>query len=147
MWCSLLSFFLRCGTSPYEWGIQSVVGASVMLVLGGISSTFSLPSLPGPLWPRTVASDWVQSLGQIELNCILMLNKIVWKRTVFTFNYVWINGWCLIELLEIHSNTWSHLTLLTKLNSLKLEGFWYLNCVLMLKWIICNRTVQTFNCM
>ena len=30
-------------------------------------STPSLPSLPGPLWPRVVASDRVLSMGQIEL--------------------------------------------------------------------------------
>ena len=33
-----------------------------------------LSLLPGPLWPRVVAPDMVQYIGQIELNCILMLN-------------------------------------------------------------------------
>ena len=32
------------------------------------------PSLPGPLWPREVAPDRVVSMGQIEINGILMLN-------------------------------------------------------------------------
>ena len=57
----------------------------VMLELWGIRSTLSLQSIPGSLWPRVVASDRVLSMGQIELNCVLMLNRIVWKRTVLTF--------------------------------------------------------------
>ena len=46
----------------------------MMLELWGMWSTSSLPSLPGLLWPRVVAPDRVLSMGQIELNCILMLN-------------------------------------------------------------------------
>ena len=67
-------------------------------------STSSLPSLPGPFWPRVVAPDRALSIGQIELNCTYaklnylkkelfwhltvcqqnsMLNWIVWNRTVF----------------------------------------------------------------
>ena len=54
-----------------------------------MQSTPSLPSLPGPLWLGVVASDWVLSIGQIELksdfksllflhlNCVFMLNGIV----------------------------------------------------------------------
>ena len=34
----------------------------------------SLPSLPVPHWPEVVALDRVLSMGQIELNCVLMLN-------------------------------------------------------------------------
>ena len=34
----------------------------------------SLPSLPGPRWPRVVAPNRVLSMGQIEQNCIHMLN-------------------------------------------------------------------------
>ena len=33
-----------------------------------------LPSLPVPLWPQVVAPDRVLSMGQIELDCVLMLN-------------------------------------------------------------------------
>ena len=33
-------------------------------------STPSLPSLPGSLWPRVVASERVLSMAQIELNCV-----------------------------------------------------------------------------
>ena len=45
-----------------------------MLELWGMQSISSLPSLPGPLWPGVVAPDRVLSMGQIELNCVLMLN-------------------------------------------------------------------------
>ena len=51
----------------------------------------SLPSLPGPLMPGMEAPDRALSMGEIELNCILMLNWIVWIRTVFV---------CYIELFE-----------------------------------------------
>ena len=40
-------------------------------------SIFSLPSLPGSLWPGVVTPDKVLSLfttNIIELNCMLMLN-------------------------------------------------------------------------
>ena len=49
-------------------------------------STTLLPSLPGPLWPGVVAPDRVLSMGQTELNYLLMLNWIVCNRTVFTFS-------------------------------------------------------------
>ena len=32
-------------------------------------------------WPEVVAPDWVLSMGQIELNCVLLLNLIVWNKT------------------------------------------------------------------
>ena len=54
----------------------------------GMWSTPSLPSLPDPHLPRVVAPDWVLSMGQIELNCVLMLNGIVWNRT----GYMYKNG-------------------------------------------------------
>ena len=54
----------------------------------GMRSTPLLPTFPDPLWPGVVAPDRVQSMGQIELNCVLMLNWIVWNRTVLTFNCV-----------------------------------------------------------
>ena len=53
---------------------QSDGKAPVMLELCGMQSTPSLPSLPGPLWSKVVAPDRVLSVGQIELNCVLMLN-------------------------------------------------------------------------
>ena len=46
-----------------------------MLELWEMLNTLSLPSLLGP--PEVVASDRVLSIGQIELNCVLMLIGIV----------------------------------------------------------------------
>ena len=46
----------------------------VTLELLGMWSTSSLSLLPDTLWPGVVAPDKVLSIGQIELNCILMLN-------------------------------------------------------------------------
>ena len=60
----------------------------LILELWGIRSTPSLPSLTDPLWPWAVAPDRILSMNQIELNCILMLNWIVWNRAIFTFNCV-----------------------------------------------------------
>ena len=37
-------------------------------------STPLLPSLPSPFRSGVVAPDMVQSMGQIELNCVFMLN-------------------------------------------------------------------------
>ena len=37
-------------------------------------SSPSLTSLPGPFWPGVVAPDRVLSMGQIELNFVLILN-------------------------------------------------------------------------
>ena len=45
-----------------------------MLELWGMQSTPSLPSLPDSLWLEMVALDRVLSMGQIELNCVIMLN-------------------------------------------------------------------------
>ena len=59
--------------------------APVMQELWGIQSIPSLPSLTGPLWPGAVAPDRVLSMGRIELNCVLMLNRISWDRTFLTF--------------------------------------------------------------
>ena len=64
---------------------QSDGEVPVMQEIWGMRSTLSLPSLPGPLCPRVVVPDRVLSLLQIELNTELMLNWIVWKRTVLIF--------------------------------------------------------------
>ena len=48
-------------------------------------STSLLPSLPGPPWPGVVAIDRVLSIGQIELNCVLILNWIAWNWTVYMY--------------------------------------------------------------
>ena len=54
----------------------------VMLELWIIKSIPSVPSLPGPLWSEMVAPDRILSMGQIELNCVLMLNRIAWNGTI-----------------------------------------------------------------
>ena len=63
---------------------QSDGEVPVMLELWGMRSTPSLPPLSGPHWPGVVAPD----MGQIELNCVLMLNWIAWNRAILTFNCV-----------------------------------------------------------
>ena len=50
-----------------------------MLQLCVIQSTPLLPSLHDPLWPGVVAPDRDLSLGQIELNCVITWNWIVWN--------------------------------------------------------------------
>ena len=47
-----------------------------MLEFGGMRSTLSLPSLPGPLWSEVVATDKVLSMDQIELKCLITLKRI-----------------------------------------------------------------------
>ena len=49
-------------------------------------STSPLLLLPGPLWLRVVVLSRVLSMCLMELNSVLMLNWIVWNRTVLTFN-------------------------------------------------------------
>ena len=56
------------GTNPSDGEV------SVMMELWGMQSTPSLPSLPGQLWPGVVSPDRVLYMGQLELNCVLMLN-------------------------------------------------------------------------
>ena len=62
---------------------QSDGEAPLMLELWEMRSTPLLPSLPGPLWHGVVAPDRVLSMSPIELNCVLMLNWIVWNGTVY----------------------------------------------------------------
>ena len=76
---------------------QSDSEAPVMLELWGMQSTPSLLLLPGPLWPRVVAPDKVLS-NQIELNCVITLDWIVWNQmflhlTVYTQKTVLILNW------------------------------------------------------
>ena len=58
-----------------------------MLELWGMRSTPSLLLLPDPLLPGVVALDRVLSMGQIELNCVLMLNLIVGNKTVYMYKH------------------------------------------------------------
>ena len=64
---------------------QSDGEVPVMLELWGMQSTPSLPSLLGPLLLGVVAPDSVIFMGQIELNCVLILNSTAWNRTVLIF--------------------------------------------------------------
>ena len=49
--------------------------------------------LPGPLWSGVVAPDRALSIGQIELNCVLEQNWIVWNGTVFDIETVLRLNW------------------------------------------------------
>ena len=61
---------------------QSGGEVPIMLELCGMQITLSLPSLPGPLWPRVTAPDKGPIYGSSKpwilkftiLNCVLMLN-------------------------------------------------------------------------
>ena len=69
-----------------------------MLELWRMRNTPSLPSLSGPLSPGVVERNRVLSMGQIELNSVLMQNWIVWKRYVFNIQTAYL---CQIESFEI----------------------------------------------
>ena len=69
--------------------------APVMLEFWGMQSTPSLLPLPGPLWPRMVLPERVESMGQKGLltfelwaNNWLMLKWMVWNRTICSSNCV-----------------------------------------------------------
>ena len=64
---------------------QSDSEAPLILELWGMQSTPLLPSNSGSFCSAVVAPDRVLSMDQIELNCVLMLNWIVWNRNVLTF--------------------------------------------------------------
>ena len=46
----------------------------VMLELLGMRVTPSLPSLLDPIWVGVAAPDRILLMGQLELNCVFMLN-------------------------------------------------------------------------
>ena len=69
-----------------------------MLELWEMQSTPSLPSLSGSLCPGVVAPTRALSMGKIELNYVLMLNWIVWNRTIFDIETAYL---CETELFEI----------------------------------------------
>ena len=84
-------FFSATGKSPSpnecpeNYTKQSDDETSVILEFWGMRSTPLCPSIPGPLWLGVVSLDRVLSIIQIELNCVLMLNWIVWNRIVFWY--------------------------------------------------------------
>ena len=53
---------------------QSDVEVPAMLELWGMRSTPSLPSFPCPRWPEVETTDRVLSMGQIEVNYVVILN-------------------------------------------------------------------------
>ena len=89
---------------------QSDGEVPVMLKLLRMQGTSSFSCLH---WPKVVTLDRVLSMGQIELNWVLMLKWIAWNRTVLIFE----------------------LRFYAKLNCLE----W--NCFCMLNWIVWNWTV------
>ena len=64
-----------------------------MMELWWMRSTPTLPSHTDSLRPGVVAPDRAQSMGHIELNCVLMLNWITWNIIVLTFIYVVTLNW------------------------------------------------------
>ena len=91
---------------------QSDGDVPVMLELWGTYRTPSLPPLPGSLWRSVVAHDRVLSIGQTDPNCVLVLNRVAYNRTVL--------------ICKLYTKA--------KLNCLK----W--NCFCMLNWIVLNWT-------
>ena len=94
----LVSWDCRIHRLLFCWGVrptnecpgydnkQSDCEVPVMLELWVMQRISLLPSLPGLLWTGVVAPDRVLSMGQIELNWVLMLNWIVWNRTFLISN-------------------------------------------------------------
>ena len=80
-----------CTAPPNECTDSKQSDGEVPVMLGRweMRSNPSLPLLPGPLWHRMVAPERTLSMVEIELNCILMLNWIVWIRTVWLNWIAW----------------------------------------------------------
>ena len=76
-----------------------------MLELWGMWSNSLFPSFPSPLWPGVVAPDRLLLIDKIKLNCVRILNWVVWKRTVYMqkkkkkkdLALKSYNGWCAIK--------------------------------------------------
>ena len=65
---------LHSNECPAEDTKQSDCEAPVLVDIWGMRSTPSLPSLPDPLWAGVEAPRMVLSMGQIEVNCVIILN-------------------------------------------------------------------------
>ena len=109
----------------------------VMLELSEMQSTPSWPSFPRSLRPGMIAPNRVLFMDQIELNCILMLNWIAWKKTVFPFKlrtYAkmnWMNCLKWNCFCMLNWNVWN-------------RSVFDIETVLTPYWIIWNRTVYMF---
>ena len=55
--------------------IKQFDGEGPVQEIWGKQSAYSLPLLPGRLWPGVVAPDWVLSMDQIELTLKLCAKK------------------------------------------------------------------------
>ena len=66
--------FTDCISAEFPRYDTKQFDGEVTVTLGpwGMQSSPLLPSLQGPLWSVVVVPDRVQSMGQIELNCLLM---------------------------------------------------------------------------
>ena len=86
---------------PGYYTKQSDGEVLVMLELCEMRSTPLLPLLPGPFWPGMRVPDRALPMNRIELSCVLMLNWIVWNRTVFCIKWIWhwitYKGWCALK--------------------------------------------------
>ena len=93
-----------------------------------------LPSLPGLFWPGVVAPDRFLSMGKIELNCVLMLNWIIWNRTVFDIEIVlWLN--CIVWNSTVFIFNWVETKIILTLKRIIwIRTVW-------LNWIAWNKNV------
>ena len=136
-----------------------------MLELCRKRNTLSLPSLPGSLRPWVVASDRVISMGQIELNYVLMLIWIAWNRTVLIFklrnyaelSFLKLNSFCILNwfvwnrtvfkietVLTWNSIVWNRTVLTFNLCTQKLYLYWFVWIrTVWLSWIAWNKNVFT----
>ena len=79
-----------------------------MLKLWGMWNSPLLPWLLGPFGPGMVATDRALSMGQIEQNCVLMLNWTTWNRTVFDIETVLTLTWIfLIRTVWLNWTAWN----------------------------------------
>ena len=113
------------GICPVSWGCrihqlqecpgydteQSDGEVPVMLELWGMWSTPSLLALTGLFWSEVVAPDRVLSMAQIEPNCVIVQNWIVWNRTVWLNWIAWNrkvfdNYTVYLDLNWVHMPNW-----------------------------------------
>ena len=70
-------------------GVQQEIPWEEASTLQVGSAAFPPGQCTSPLWPIVVVRDRVLSMGQVELNCVLKLNWIVWIRTVWLSWIAW----------------------------------------------------------
>ena len=120
--------------------------AAVMQELWEMRIIPSLPSLPCSLWLEVVAPDSVLSMGQIELNCVIMLNWIARNRTVLIFK---LRTYAKINCLK--RNSFSFLNWIVWTRTIwqnwiagNRNVFWQFCCLLMVNWMVWNRTAYLY---